>query len=332
MARRPGTPVEALARRVRDNEAIWNELREIEKRMIGAASLAEVVGAVGRGIPAAFPGVERAVLAWLDPEHHARRLWQHGGGSPRDFIPLDRLPAEPVACLGDCEAALLAGVFPDRPPEPACAALVPLVLRGRPRGWLGQLARRPGHFHPGQDTTLLEHFAAVAALCVEAALNRERLRRDGLTDPLTGIPNRRFFEERLAEEVRRLRRRPGAAALLLVDVDRFKNVNDRHGHQAGDRVLQAVARALAAGLRESDVLARWGGEEFVILLPDTPLGAAGEIAERLRRRVMGAGCRPAVTVSIGLAAAAGDPGIWLERADRALYGAKAAGRNRVVVA
>jgi len=327
---RPGS-LQALARRVRDNEAIWGLLRRIERRMIGAPGLAQVVEAVAAGIPAAFPAVARAFIAWHDPDHHARRLCQAGGGPAAAFVPLDRPPADASPCLGDCPPAPLAACFgPGAPPRDR-VALVPLVLRDRPRGWLAQVSRRPGHFHRGQDTALLEHFAAVAALCVDAALDRERLRADGLTDPLTGVPNRRFFEQRLAEEVGRLRRGT-PAALALVDVDHFKQVNDRHGHPTGDAVLRRVAADLGGGLRDSDLLARWGGEEFAVLLPATGPGQAREIGERLRRRVAASGETPAVTVSIGLAPGVAGEGAaaWLERADRALYAAKAAGRDRVM--
>jgi diguanylate cyclase (GGDEF)-like protein len=132
----------------------------------------------------------------------------------------------------------------------------------------------------------------------------------------------------------------------LVDLDRFKQINDRHGHQAGDLVLQKVARTLSSGLRESDVLARYGGEEFILLLPATESERAAEIAERLRAAVAGlvllteSGVRLQVTASFGLGSLAGrtqatvdDPGLWLLRqADQALYAAKARGRNCIAIA
>jgi len=221
---------------------------------------------------------------------------------------------------------------------------VPLRLHGEWVGTLNQASPEPDHYAPGMATDLLEHLALVFALCVENALNRIRLQRDGLTDALTGVANRRFFERRLQEEVSHWLRHGGFLSCLLADIDHFKDINDRHGHPAGDRVLQDVARCLSAGLRTSDVLARHGGEEFVLLLPSTDSARAREIAERLRAEV--SRLRPdvpgsgtiAVTISVGVAAlepaqrsGLEDPGLWLVRcADDLLYQAKAQGRNRVV--
>jgi len=182
-------------------------------------------------------------------------------------------------------------------------------------------------------------------MCIDNAVSHERLKIEGLTDPLTGLYNRRFFERRLSEEIDRWVRRHDTALIgMLVDVDHFKQVNDRYGHQAGDRTLQGVARLLGHELRGSDVLARYGGEEFVLLLPDTTTGPGMVIAERLRAQVESAsftgpsGQRLQVTVSIGLAClmpdarrAVADPDVWLlQQADAALYQAKQEGRNRVV--
>jgi diguanylate cyclase (GGDEF)-like protein len=202
------------------------------------------------------------------------------------------------------------------------------------------------HYIPGTATDFLEHLAAVTAICIDNAVNRARLQRDGLTDMLTQVANRRFFDRRLREEISQWQRRGEDLSCLLVDLDRFKQINDSHGHQAGDLVLQEVARSLSKGLRESDVLARYGGEEFVLLLPATNGRRAIEIADRLRAAVAGLVIQPTngerieVTASFGLASlacrprgSAGEPGTWLLRqADRALYAAKARGRNCVVSA
>jgi diguanylate cyclase (GGDEF)-like protein len=224
------------------------------------------------------------------------------------------------------------------------AALIPMRLRDELVGSLNQGSSDAGHFAATAATDLLEHLAAVTALCMDNAANRARLRRDSLTDALTGVANRRFFERRLDEETSRWQRYATSLSCLLVDLDHFKQINDRFGHPAGDRTLQRVAELLGRGLRASDVLARYGGEEFALLLPATDRDQAGEIAERLRAAIERAGASPdpggpdRVTVSIGLAnlgARARElrhetPASWLLRlADRALYRAKAEGRNRV---
>ncbi|MBX6741949.1 MAG: GGDEF domain-containing protein [Acetobacteraceae bacterium] len=169
-----------------------------------------------------------------------------------------------------------------------------------------------------------------------------RLAALAVTDTLTGLPNRRGFQERAAPALLAARRRSGAAALLTFDLDRFKAINDGFGHAAGDVVLRGVATALASTLRAGDVSARFGGEEFVALLPDTSLAAAQEVAERLRTAIRASVPHPAgpdgvVTVSIGVAPVGeGEPEpallAALAAADAALYRAKQAGRDRVEVA
>jgi len=156
------------------------------------------------------------------------------------------------------------------------------------------------------------------------------------TDPLTGAANRRRFDERLQEELERLKRSGPGLSLALADVDHFKQVNDEFGHPAGDAVLKALVQTMRAGTRPYDLVARWGGEEFVILLPQTDAEAAVVVAERIRMGFAGQivpAVNRAITVSFGIAAAMpGDSAeTLLARADAALYQAKAGGRNRVCV-
>ena len=155
-------------------------------------------------------------------------------------------------------------------------------------------------------------------------------------DALTGLPNRRAFDEALQREVARAERSAGRLSALALDVDHFKRVNDAHGHAAGDAVLAAVAARAASALRAGDLLARRGGEEVAALLPGADLAAAAEVAERIRAAVAGApipaGGRP-LTVTVSLGCAALEPGesgtLLLARADARLYAAKAGGRDRV---
>ncbi|HET9199453.1 MAG TPA: GGDEF domain-containing protein [Dehalococcoidia bacterium] len=165
-----------------------------------------------------------------------------------------------------------------------------------------------------------------------------RLQELAVTDPLTGVYNRRQFYENLSTEYRRSRRYHRPLALLLIDVDHFKAVNDRHGHTVGDEVLKTLAQAMKRELRSIDVLARFGGEEFIVLLPETTTEAAVTVAEKLRRRaastvfgVSGAG----LTVSVGVAGledAMSSEDDLVQAADQALYRAKERGRNRLAVA
>lgn len=164
------------------------------------------------------------------------------------------------------------------------------------------------------------------------------LRRVAETDDLTGIPNRRHFLEMLEREAARARRHGRPLALLALDLDHFKRINDEHGHAAGDAALRRFAAICTEALRGEDVLGRMGGEEFVAFLPETDQDGAAATAERLRRAVaedeVTAGAASfRLTVSIGVAAlAAGEVNAALMRADRALYAAKTAGRNRVALA
>lgn len=169
-----------------------------------------------------------------------------------------------------------------------------------------------------------------------------RLAAAAVTDPLTGLANRRGFADRAAAAVRECQRRGLPASVVVLDVDRFKAVNDGHGHAAGDAVLEGLARVLRSGVRAGDVAGRLGGEEFAVLCPGLDPGEAGALAERLRAALREqvphpAGGAAVVTASAGVAAL---PGIApaaaiaqaIAAADRALYAAKAAGRDRVVLA
>ena len=175
----------------------------------------------------------------------------------------------------------------------------------------------------------------------ELAQALEQIRQLATHDDLTGLLNRRAMLDRMQLEQRRSLRSGSPLLIAQLDIDHFKVVNDTHGHAAGDLVLQSFADTVRRNVRDTDVLARWGGEEFVLLLCDTPAADAVALMERLRQAVqamqvpVAQGGQPiTVTVSIGLARhAPADPlAGTLERADRALYAAKAGGRNRVVPA
>ncbi|WFC12248.1 sensor domain-containing diguanylate cyclase [Aeromonas salmonicida] len=164
----------------------------------------------------------------------------------------------------------------------------------------------------------------------------EELRVAATTDPLTGIANRRRFDELVKQEVQRCQRFGHTMSLLLLDIDHFKQVNDTHGHQQGDQAILSLVRRIAKQLREVDILGRWGGEEFIILLPETSLDLAWASAERIRLAIaseshpLGADIEIPLTVSIGISASQGpqdNVDNMVRRADTALYLAKKQGRN-----
>ena len=180
----------------------------------------------------------------------------------------------------------------------------------------------------------------MVALAICNSKHFQKTLASAIRDELTGLYNRRYFNERLLEEIERSRRYGEVVSLISCDIDHFKRVNDTHGHPAGDRVLALLAAILRNSLRKSDVIARYGGEEFVILLPDTTKEQARETAEKLRLRVAGTeiphdGISLRITISCGVATL-GENGnsseALLDMADKALYAAKFRGRNQVCVA
>lgn len=179
---------------------------------------------------------------------------------------------------------------------------------------------------------------------VEASHRREfvlelELRRDARTDSLTGLDNRRAMEERGPIEIKRAQRSGAPVSVILCDVDHFKNINDRYGHEGGDTVLRTVATALRAALRETDVLGRWGGEEFMAVLVDTDSQVARHVAERMRSaiaRTTFEGLPEGTTISLGVVTqetVVTAESAWdhlIKEADHLLYQAKKEGRNRVI--
>ena len=170
----------------------------------------------------------------------------------------------------------------------------------------------------------------------ELALSQARYRQASLTDGLTGLFNRRYFEDTLERAVLQAERYHRSLSLLMMDVDDFKQFNDAHGHQAGDEVLERLADLMRTSARQTDAPCRYGGEEFVLLMPETALEEASGVAERLRTEfgsaVPGeAGAPEGTTISIGVAerVSGEEPGELVRRADAALYRAKSLGKNRV---
>jgi diguanylate cyclase (GGDEF)-like protein len=185
--------------------------------------------------------------------------------------------------------------------------------------------------HGYQVGSLLEFLLLYVALGARVS----ELKRTGLTDNLTGLYNRRSFDEELAAEFEIARTRGRELSLLVIDIDHFKRLNDTRGHAEGDRALRALASILRSHLRKPDVAYRYGGEEFVVMMPGASAESALATAEHLRQRVAAETANDhALTISIGLASigdrSAATPDDLFREADAALYAAKTGGRNRVV--
>jgi len=200
------------------------------------------------------------------------------------------------------------------------------------------VSRRTADAWPAAAERILAGAAVEASAALSRAYSHRQAEARATSDALTGLPNRRYFDEMCGLLAKR-RRAEDAIGILMVDIDRFKALNDTHGHAVGDEVLRSVAGAIASAVREDDVPARYGGEEFAVLLRNPSRDEAFEVGERIREAVatldLSAQGVAATSVSVGVAVAE-EPGELIpdiiERADQALFEAKRTGRNRVIAA
>lgn len=213
---------------------------------------------------------------------------------------------------------------------------VPMIVGGRVAGVIELWSGRP-YTLPAPALAAVETLATQAGTAVEAARLHERTEELSQVDALTRLYNRRRLNADLETEWKSARRYNRPLSFCMFDVDHFKRFNDSHGHRSGDAVLEEVARLVTGAVRSSDSAYRYGGEEFALLLRDTPLAAAALLCERLRARVAKRwhedGDGFTITASFGVAQleeAMQSPSELVEAADRALYAAKRAGRDRVV--
>jgi len=219
--------------------------------------------------------------------------------------------------------------------KPASFLGLPMIVQDRVIGIFAIASQRPRAFDE-QHKEFLRMLCSQAAISIADAKLHDEVNRMATTDGLTGVTNHRRFQERLNDEVERQARESGRFSLLMVDVDHFKNINDRFGHPAGDHVLRQVASILVKTVRKVDVVARYGGEEFSVVLLNSGPKESYQLAERVRRAVEGleiviGGQNLKVTISLGMAVYpddALDRQTLIELADRALYAAKQNGRNQ----
>jgi diguanylate cyclase (GGDEF)-like protein len=248
--------------------------------------------------------------------------------------------------LGKCTDECLEILFPAIQEKPQSVAILPLIRHNKLIGSLNLASSDGARFMKGTATSLITRLSSIIAVCFENAVNNEKLKQLGLTDALTGIHNRRYFMQRLEEEVVRSLRQELPVSCLFIDIDHFKSFNDLYGHSVGDQVLRYVANIIKQQMRLSDVLARYGGEEFSILLTNADTALAEAMAERIRAAIADAVLKVdsldedlSITVSIGCTTmlkprssnvnSLGD--CLLNSSDQALYIAKNQGRNCVSV-
>jgi len=337
-----------------NNESILKRTQARELTLLRADSLAQLLREMVEGLRESY-SLDAVSVVLLDPQHEIRHLLLAGGDRPDEFKQIffvdslislaPQLAVLHKPWLGPFVGADHHLLFPGIN-NLKSAALVPLPRKDRATGALCFGSRDATRFTRHHGTDFLAHLGAVAAVCIENAVNRARLLRAGITDFLTGWHNRRYLQQRLKEELARAQRRGGTIACLMIDIDRFKSINDGYGHLAGDNALKEIAHRVESQIRSMDTAARFGGDELAILLPETNSAEAAKLAERIREViaavpfVLTAQIERTLTVSVGVAAVAigrhetdlkAVSDRLLADADAALYRAKALGRNRVQV-
>jgi diguanylate cyclase (GGDEF)-like protein len=338
------------------NHEIMCRHQAFDLEIVGASNFPQLVGTIFRTLPV-ISELDLVTLTLVDPDADIYTVMDKLGVDFEAFPHLifseagDELGFDlgsavaPRPQLGLFDAARHAPMFPGSIETPRSVALVPLLRNKRLIGSLNLGSHDPERFVPVMGTEFVEHMASIIAICLENVISNEMLKYIGLTDALTGVYNRRYIDRRLVEEISRARRQGTRISVMYIDIDHFKQINDSVGHQGGDDVLREVAMRIKAELRISDALARFGGEEFVVLLIDADASSSAVVANRIRASVADApvellhGQLVPVTVSIGVAMLdQGERSLALEtaaqqllaQADTALYQAKQAGRNRVV--
>jgi len=257
--------------------------------------------------------------------------------SGRLTVHLGALDAPKIADLGPGQCAGEMSLIEDKDPSAFVVATENSHLMVISHTLLWRLVDRSHTFCKNLLVVLSERVRSDNEYIASSLGVLRQAERNAHTDALTGLGNRHWMRTMFEREVTRTMHANKALCLMMIDVDNFKLFNDRYGHVAGDRVLVAVAEALREYLRPTDLVARFGGDEFAVLLPDLQLKQARQTAERIRQQVAGlspSSLATAVTISIGLASRTADDDVatLVQRADEAMYDAKQGGRNRVAVA
>ncbi len=335
------------------NEALLRKMQDRELELLRAGSLAELLERLIHGLRASYQ-LDSVTLLLRDPNHEIRHLLAGDGFLLAELaeVQFADVLANIAPGLADLERPWL-GPFQlaehellvPQSRQNGSLALIPLRRGGQLDGVLVFASADGLRFHRELASDFLAHLGVVAAICLENAVNRARLVRSGLTDFLTGFHNRRYLHARLCEELARAQRDHQPVACLMIDVDHFKRINDQYGHLAGDAVLREVAQRINDEMRLSDTGARFGGDEFAIVLPHGSLAdgekVAARVLEAVRTRAIVAGAQRAETVTVSIGVATASPAAQgprdfnelaeklISEADAALYRAKRAGRNRV---
>ena len=342
--------LETMLQRVQQNSAILQKFRAFEIRLLKLNTLSDTIDHLleeGKN----YFDLDVISLCLIDETGEIAKTLNDNGYLRRSKKGLMLLSSkEPLKStaiqpyIGVYEQSRCGGFFPHNERQPVSVAITPLTRRGKYLGTLNLGSYQLDRFADNMGTDFIEHLSTVVSVCLENSLHVEEIRQVNYLDALTGVNNRRFLEQRIVEELHRCQRNAEPLACQFFDIDFFKSVNDKHGHQGGDWVLSMVAAAIRDQLRDNDIFVRYGGEEFVALLSNTSESRALEIAERIRKAIQMLviafnDIAIPITVSIGVSTYVpestsisidGDITTRLiESADSALYRAKRNGRNRV---
>ncbi len=344
--------LDALLHHAHENQKKLERFEAIEFKLMAAESVADLLRIIGHDYTELFK-LDACSLLLEDSDLSLRRLLPESllESAEYNFLTLLNFPVE-LEKLHYMSSVICTGVYHSNrhrwlmdKPDIASIAVLPLIRRGKKIGVFCCGSRDKNRFKAHAASDFLQRLSFIMAVCVENALNLERLKQSSFTDPLTQVRNRRFFDQRLPEELNRRDRAKSSISCIFLDIDHFKSVNDNHGHGVGDDVLRQVAQRVQGVLRTHDVLARYGGEEFAVLLPDTGNEEAMMAAQRIinavnrSRIVIDKKVILTITISAGVSTIDCEQcfediqelGLkLLASADQALYDAKETGRNRAI--
>lgn len=345
--------IDELVKRIQINDQKWNQLQKLEAEFLYRTSLNELIEFTLDNSLLSF-GVDLVSLVLLDANDELKGFLEEDNfllNQRPNLVFIDEetelqqlFGRTRQVYLGSFQAGIHSLFFPDPETVPNSLAILPLYRRGVYIGAMALGSIENDRFGASLSTEFLDRLALIAGVCFENTISIELLKRTSFIDPLTRINNRRYFDQRLGEEVDRSMRSGDSLSCLFLDIDFFKKVNDNYGHQCGDIVIQNIAQMMRPQLRSADVLARYGGEEFVAMVTGASSQMAIDVASRIRKSVErrqidgGNNTKISVTVSIGVAtfqpkefSASRDTIArkLLGKADEALFEAKRGGRNRV---